>query len=108
MRKRNDDNYEARKLLSIKYLEHDPPQGSIVGKSAFSQFSTLKVVIEENFMQPALSLPLLCSFQTGEMSKSFQMSSVLPGEGGSGQIIALLHRGGPRITVSHGSRRSTH
>ena len=67
MRKRNDDNYEARKLLSIKYLEHDPPQGSIVGKSAFSQFSTLKVVIEENFMQPALSLPLLCSIQTGEI-----------------------------------------
>ena len=80
MGKRNDDNYQAQKLLSIKYMEHDPAQGWIVGKSAFSQFSTLKVVIEENFMQPALSLPLLCSFQTGELSKSLQMISVLPGE----------------------------
>ena len=95
MGKRNDDNYEARKLLSIKYLEHDPAQGWIVGKSAFSQFFTLKVVIEENFMQPALSLPLLCSFQTGERSKSLQMITVSPGGGGSGQIISVLLRGGP-------------
>ena len=67
MGKRNYDIYEARKLLSIRFREHDPAQGWIVGKSAFSQFSTLKVVIEENFMQPALSLPLLCSIQTGEI-----------------------------------------
>ena len=95
MGKRNDDNYEARKLLSIKYLEHDPALGWIVGKSAFSQFFTLKVVLEENFMQQALSLPLLCSFQTGELSKSLQMITLLPRGGGSGQIISVLHRGGP-------------